>query len=117
MMGLTMAQRHWRDRGLSPAEQVGLLIAEMTLEEKVAQLGSAWLDRPATGEAVAPHERDQADSRAWPSLIAQGLGQLTRPYGTVPAEPADAARRLARRQSEVVAASRLGFRPWPTRNA
>ena len=109
MMGLTMAQRHWRDRGLSPAEQAGLLIAEMTLEEKVAQLGSAWLDRPATGEEVAPHERDQADSRAWPSLIAQGLGQLTRPYGTVPAEPADAARRLARRQSEVVAASRFGI--------
>ncbi len=81
----------------------------MTLEEKVAQLGSAWVGRAATGEEVAPHERDQADGRAWPSLIARGLGQLTRPYGTTAMEPTEAARRLAERQSQIVAASRFGI--------
>ncbi len=102
-----MAESDWRERGLAPEERADLLIARMTLEEKVAQLGSAWLDRPATGEEVAPHERDKADSRAWPSLIARGLGQLSRPYGTVPADPTHAGRRLARRQSEIVEASRF----------
>ena len=63
----------------------------MTLEEKVAQLGSAWVGRAATGDEVAPHERDQADSAAWPSLIGRGLGQLTRPFGTAALDPTEAA--------------------------
>ncbi|MBO0702409.1 MAG: glycoside hydrolase family 3 C-terminal domain-containing protein [Candidatus Dormibacteraeota bacterium] len=104
-----MAQQDWRDRTLSPAERADRLIPQMTLEEKVAQLGSAWLDRPASGEEVAPHERDQADPGAWPTLIRNGLGQLSRPFGTVPTEPGEAARRLSGRQSEIVAASRFGI--------
>ncbi|MBO0709540.1 MAG: glycoside hydrolase family 3 protein, partial [Candidatus Dormibacteraeota bacterium] len=105
-----MAQRRdWRNRDLSPAARADLLVSLMTLEEKVAQLGSAWVGRAASGDEVAPHERDQADGRAWPSLISRGLGQLTRPYGTAALDPTEAARRLAERQSEIVSASRFGI--------
>ena len=34
--------RPWRDPALPAAERVGLLLQAMTLEEKVAQLGSRW---------------------------------------------------------------------------
>ena len=33
----------WRDTTLSVADRVDLLLTEMTLEEKVAQLGSRWV--------------------------------------------------------------------------
>ena len=46
--------RPWTDPGLPRAERISLLLAEMTLEEKVAQLGSAWRNSAVTGIQVAP---------------------------------------------------------------
>lgn len=100
----------WRDTSLSPAERASDLLSRMTLQEKAGQLSSVWLDsNPETGE-VAPHQNDLTDLPvAWPELASAGLGQLTRPFGTRPLKPLDAARELAALQSEVMSAGRFAI--------
>ncbi|HEX4257348.1 MAG TPA: glycoside hydrolase family 3 N-terminal domain-containing protein, partial [Streptosporangiaceae bacterium] len=91
-------------------ERVADLAARMTLAEKVAQLSSIWLDSDSGEEVVAPHQDDLGGAVGrWPELIRNGLGQLTRPFGTRPLAPAEGAERLARLQREVMAASRFGI--------
>lgn len=100
----------WRDRARSSTDRAADLLARMTLAEKVAQLGSVWAGSDADGEDAAPHQHDLADpSATWDDLIRDGLGHLTRPFGTVPVEPAAGARALAQRQREVAAANRFGI--------
>ena len=45
----------------------------------------------------------------WDDVIADGLGQLTRTFGTAPLEPAEGLRILAERQRDIVAANRFGI--------
>ncbi|HKU34728.1 MAG TPA: glycoside hydrolase family 3 N-terminal domain-containing protein, partial [Paenarthrobacter sp.] len=94
-----------------PAEDVvEYLIREMTLEEKLAQLVGVWVNASTDGDSVAPLQSQMAgDARSWDEVIANGLGQITRMYGTVPVEPAEGARRLAAAQEQIVAASRFGI--------
>ncbi|GGQ27888.1 glycosyl hydrolase [Streptosporangium pseudovulgare] len=122
----------WRDAGRPAGERAEALLAEMTLEEKVAQLGSVWLnppaaaseaaaegavrpDVPATGREtaagnVAPLQdlftRDDADLD---ERIRDGVGHLTRVFGTGPVSPAEGAAALRRLQERVVAANRFGI--------
>ena len=39
----------WRDPARPVAERVASLLSQLTLEEKIAQLGSVWLDAAADG--------------------------------------------------------------------
>ncbi|MFL6143966.1 MAG: glycoside hydrolase family 3 N-terminal domain-containing protein [Labedaea sp.] len=98
----------WQDRGRSAPHRVRDLLDRMTLAEKVAQLYGIWVGVPDDGEDVAPfqHELIVADLD-WAELIKLGLGQLTRPFGTAPVDPAMGAMALARLQGEIVAASRF----------
>lgn len=99
----------WRDTRLSPAERAEALIPLMTLEEKLAQLVGVWVGADASGEGVAPHQADLAGGLDWHTIIRNGLGQLTRPFGTAPVDPVAGARSLAASQAEIVAASRFGI--------
>ncbi|MCF6475545.1 glycosyl hydrolase [Nonomuraea sp. MG754425] len=99
----------WRDARLSPAERADALIPLMTLEEKVAQLVGVWVGADASGGGVAPHQTDMGDGPEWTEAIGQGLGQLTRPFGTAPVDPVAGARSLAASQAEIVQASRFGI--------
>ncbi|RCV54098.1 beta-xylosidase/alpha-l-arabinosidase [Marinitenerispora sediminis] len=112
----------WRDPATPVAERVAALLDAMTLEEKVAQLNSVWIGGDASGGPepgaaesaedanVAPHQHEQGGpSEPWERLIASGLGQLTRPFGTAPVDPADGARRLAGLQRRIAAAGRFGI--------
>ncbi|WP_129668371.1 glycoside hydrolase family 3 N-terminal domain-containing protein [Phytoactinopolyspora endophytica] len=100
----------WRDPRHSPVERADDLIGRMTLEEKLAQLVGVWVGAEADGEGVAPHQSDMTkDPVDWQQVIRNGLGQLTRPFGTRPVEPAAGARSLASSQAEIVAASRFGI--------
>jgi beta-xylosidase len=100
----------WRDPLRPAAERVADLLAQMTLGEKVAQLTSVWPgDEPRDGN-VAPMQGDFHDPQGpFAELVRDGLGQLTRVFGTRPVPPADALRRLRDLQSQVVAASRFGI--------
>ena len=86
------------------------LIREMTLEEKLAQLAGVWVNASTDGDSVAPLQNEMAgDGRSWDEVISNGLGQITRMYGTVPVEPLEGARRLAAAQEQIMAASRFGI--------
>ena len=99
----------WRDPSAGPAERVGDLLAQLSLAEKVAQLQGAWAGGDAAGGA-APHQDDFAVPPAsWDELIRDGIGQITRVYGTAPVAPAEGARAVARSQRQVMAAGRHGI--------
>ena len=57
-------------------------IARMTLEEKVAQLSGVWGVDPDVGEMAPMLARALGPLQTWDDAIADGLGQLTRPFGT-----------------------------------
>ena len=99
----------WRDRALSPEERADALIPRMTLDEKIAQLVGVWVGADASGGGVAPLQSEMKDAAPWDEVIRHGLGQLTRPFGTAPIDPAAGARSLAVSQAQIAAASRFGI--------
>lgn len=99
----------WRDASRSIEERADALLAEMTVVEKAAQLGSYWPRPPkesADGGEVAPMESVFASS-GLDELSADGLGQLTRTFGTEPVEVADGVARLRAAQRRVVERNRF----------
>ncbi|MFI2759832.1 glycoside hydrolase family 3 N-terminal domain-containing protein [Streptomyces echinatus] len=104
-----MTTAPWRDPALPADARVTDLLSRMTLEEKTAQLYGAWVGAAADGDGVAPLQREMAAGHDWDELIAHGLGQLTRSFGTAPVEPDAGARSLARAQRRIVAANRFGI--------
>src|SRR6478752_9811022 len=74
----------WRDPTASPSARVQALMAEMTLPEKTAQLGSLWLGFDSVGGEVAPMQDVFARDVSWPAAAKDGIGQLTRVFGTAP---------------------------------
>src|SRR5687768_1607034 len=78
--GLATARAPWRDPALPVADRVTDLMSRMSLAEKVNQLCSYWISGSVGEGEVAPLQHDLIDSDAvhWPTLIASGLGQLTR---------------------------------------
>lgn len=87
--------------GAPASDRVERLLASLSLEEKLAQLVGLWEGRGGDGEGgdVAPmQDAMQAEDAEFESFAARGLGQLTRPFGTTPVDPAEGARRLAARQ-------------------
>ncbi|MEV6608700.1 glycoside hydrolase family 3 N-terminal domain-containing protein [Kutzneria sp. NPDC051319] len=89
--------------------EVADLLARMTVEEKVAQLQSVWLNQDEGG-VVAPTQ-DDSDLAAvdFDAAVRHGLGQLTRTFGTLPVDPELGARGLARSQRRIMAANRFGI--------
>ena len=100
----------WRDESASPAARAADLVSRMTLEEKIAQLVGVWVGADASGGGVAPLQQDlAADAIDWENVTKNGLGQLTRPFGTAPVDPVAAARSLAVSQQHIVSQSRFGI--------
>jgi beta-xylosidase len=119
------AERPWQDVRHSVADRVEALLRELTLEEKVAQLGSRWVQGTLsrTDEQEAGSDTDTASLNVAPMQDAfaagdlvtlkeaseHGLGHLTRVYGSVPVTPPEGAAELVRQQRVVVEADRLGI--------
>ncbi|MBC2932868.1 glycoside hydrolase family 3 C-terminal domain-containing protein [Nocardioides sp. zg-1228] len=80
----------------------------MTPAEKVAQLSGVWLLAADAGE-MAPMLHESGPDLAWEDIVADGLGQLTRPFGTAPVEVEHGLRTLAERQDQVRAANRFAI--------
>ena len=100
----------WRDPTCPVDDRVADLLARMTPAEKIAQLGSVWMGASGDGDGVAPMQDMFSDALPpLDELIADGLGQLTRVFGTRPVEPTAGMRALAALQARVVAASRFGI--------
>ena len=100
----------WADPARPLDERVALLVAELTLEEKLAQLVGVWVGVSDTDEEVAPAQHEFAEPLPpWDVLTRPGLGQLTRVFGTRPVDPAVGAKVLAETQRRLVAGSRHGI--------
>ncbi|MBM9435004.1 beta-xylosidase/alpha-l-arabinosidase [Actinacidiphila bryophytorum] len=99
----------WNDPALPAATRVDALIGAMTLQEKTAQLFGVWVGASDQGGEVAPHQHDMEEAVDLEALLPTGLGQLTRPFGTVPVDPALGALSLARTQARIASANRFGI--------
>ena len=99
----------WRDRSLTTGARAAALIAELTLEEKIAQLYGIWIGASDDGADVAPHQHEMSGPVDLDDLLPNGLGQITRAFGTAPVDAALGAQSLAGLQDRIVASSRLGI--------
>jgi beta-glucosidase len=99
----------WRDPEAPTEARVADLVDRMTVEEKVAQLGSIWWLDPEAG-GMAPMLRETlGPTPPWEEVVAGGLGQLTRTFGTAPLTPVEGMRVLAERQRDVMGGNRFGI--------
>jgi beta-glucosidase len=122
------ALRPWQDPTLTVADRVDAILAEMTLEEKIGQLGSRWVGNdmqagdapePAAGAGtdadlalnVAPMQDVFSASGTIPieEAARDGLGHLTRVFGSLPVTAAEGAAEVVRLQRVVVERSRFGI--------
>lgn len=87
--------------------RVQSLHAQMTLDEKIAQLVGYWVDKG--GEVVAPMAGERGNSGPYEEATAHGLGHLTRVYGTRPVEPIARAEWLWAEQRRLRSETRLGI--------
>ncbi|MBO3103810.1 glycoside hydrolase family 3 N-terminal domain-containing protein [Cellulomonas fengjieae] len=92
------------------SERVRALHAQMTLDEKLAQLVGYWLDQNGT---VAPMQSEMAAgqqaSTELDAVTRDGLGHYTRVYGTRPVDPAERAAWLWAEQRRLKRETRLGI--------
>ncbi|MGW0803977.1 beta-xylosidase/alpha-l-arabinosidase [Nonomuraea sp. NPDC002799] len=92
------------------ARRVGELLADMSLDEKLAQLVGVWLNVNRAEGVVAPlQDSMQGEDVAFEAFAGHGLGQITRHYGTRPVDPEWASTVLAERQRWLRANTRLGI--------
>ncbi|GEB46262.1 beta-glucosidase [Microbacterium testaceum] len=94
-----------RAPGISP--RVLALVADMTLDEKLAQLVGYWVDQG--DEVVAPLSGEKITSAAYTDATVHGLGHLTRVYGTRPVDPVERAAWLWGEQRRLQTDTRLGI--------
>ncbi|GAA1075911.1 beta-glucosidase family protein [Kitasatospora arboriphila] len=99
----------WQDTARDPGARADALIAAMTLREKIAQLFGVWVGASDEGGEVAPYQHEMEEPPALDTLLPHGLGQLTRPFGTAPVDPATGALSLMRTQQRIAAANRFGI--------
>ncbi|GLG02673.1 beta-glucosidase [Alicyclobacillus hesperidum subsp. aegles] len=94
-------EHNYQNPNLPIEERVELLLSEMTIEEKAAQLTSVWayevLDDLAFSDAKAA------------SLFQHGIGQITRIGGATNLDPADTARLANRIQQHLLSQTRLSI--------
>ena len=99
----------WRDPKAPLEARVADLVDRMTIEEKVAQLGSIWWLDPSAGGMAPMLSETVGPMPPWDEVVDGGLGQLTRTFGTAPLSPAEGMRILAERQRDVIAGNRFGI--------
>src|SRR3954447_22639057 len=93
------------------SNRIRALLAEMTIEEKLAQIVGLWVAAGSGGEVVAPLQDAMLGEEApkFEAFATHGLGHLTRIFGTRPVEPAEGRRALWEAQRWLVENTRLGI--------
>ncbi len=83
------------------------LLAQMTLDEKLAQIVGFWQDEE--GDVVAPLQGEIRHGGGIAEATVNGLGHLTRAYGTSPYDADERAAWLWEFQRSLVKGTRLGI--------
>lgn len=102
-----MTAPHAPEDPQAPSARTTELLGRMTLEEKLSQLVGYWVDQ--VGEVVAPLAGEMATSTGYAEATREGIGQLTRVYGTRPVDPLERAQWLWAEQRRLVEETRLGI--------
>ncbi len=95
-----MAYQHM-DANLSVEARVSALIAEMTLDEKIAQLGSFWIYEILDGTTFSPVKAEK--------LMRNGIGQITRMGGASNVKPTESVVLANNIQKFIIDNTRLGI--------
>ena len=98
----------WIDPALPAAVRAQALLAAMTTAEKISQLGSTWPGHEESGD-VAPMQDTFRSAEDFDDAIVDGLGHLTRIFGTDPITSQEGTAKLAALQARVAAANRFGI--------
>ena len=108
--------RPWENVSLSLEERVSLLMGEMTIEEKVGQLGSIWLGFSTSTDGDAPLDADNvpvivevSKQLSWEENTKHGLGHFTRIFGTSPIPAGDGIKKVIEYQRRLISETRLGI--------
>ena len=91
-------------------------MSEMTLEEKVGQLGSIWLGFSTSADGDAPLDADNvpvivevSKQLTWEENTKHGLGHFTRLFGTKPITASEGAKKVIEFQRKLITETRLGI--------
>lgn len=111
-----MTKRPWENPNLSDKERALLLLNEMSLEEKIGQLGSIWLGFSAGKESDSGSDADNvpvivevSQQLSWEETTKYGLGHFTRIYGTSPVKVQDGMKKVIEYQNRLMKETRLGI--------
>ena len=85
----------------TPTQRAHFLLAQMTLDEKLAQMNAVWMHEVQENKDFAPSKADRQ--------LKHGIGQITRTAGDSTLEPAAVARFNNAMQSYLVNQTRLGI--------
>ncbi len=92
----------YKDSSLPPKIRAKDLLLRMTLDEKIAQLGSVWSYELLSDDGALSYEKTKA-------LLKHGIGQITRPGGATNYEPPEVAKLVNEVQKFLVENTRLGI--------
>src|SRR5687767_4546877 len=98
---MTTATARYRDAALPIAERVEDLLGQMTLDEKLAQLGCLWTT------ALVQEDRFDPDFAA--AQMPHGIGQVTRIGASTGLRPRESAALMNAIQRVAVERTRLGI--------
>jgi beta-glucosidase-like glycosyl hydrolase len=111
-------ERPWLNTALPAEKRAEMLLQAMTLEEKVAQLGSRWAGNDMSDSELPQEETIKVaplqdvfaagGSVSLEEASRSGLGHLTRVWGSVPVTVEEGIDELVRQHKAVLAGSRLG---------
>ena len=103
----------YKDPSAPIAKRVENLLSQMTLPEKLAQMHALWLVLSEDGmhkmRPDASNDFSTGDPEKVKRLFVNGLGQITRPLGTIGVDPVKGVRALNRFQRDIVEGTRLGI--------
>ncbi|MCP4753276.1 MAG: hypothetical protein GY866_20490 [Proteobacteria bacterium] len=105
-----MTEALYRNGKAAVSERVEDLLAKMTLEEKILQLTSIWMNLDPEKGGMAPNSfgGDSPDFDI-EYFLGIGIGQITRPFGSRPIDPVQGAEMVNKLQKRLVEETRLGI--------
>ncbi len=105
-----MSGEIWRDPAVDIETRLDAVIAALSPEEKVAQLGGFWADQRTSDDIIAPMQDVFSDGRSpFEHVTRHGIGQLTRVFGTAPVSAREGMTRVQQSQRHLIENTRTGI--------